>query len=616
MENTVKTIFEEYRTGNNFKNSIGPKGIREQTIINERFYVGDQWHGAKCGNERPLVRHNIIKRIGEYKMAIVSAAPITVAYSADGVPNTINSNEKLEKMRDEQAGIAQDIEAQPDAVMSDTAEIDEINSVMSALSDYFNVTAERVKFNELKEQALRNAYISGTGIIYTYWDGNVRTGLYADEGKQTAIKGDIRCEILDVENVTFGDPNQDDVQEQPYIIIAQRKSVAELKREAKRNRRPKDEINSIKSDNDYSGMSGQRAETEPENSKKAVVLTKLWKDYNEDGTDYTIKAIRVTENAIIRNEWDLGLSNYPIAKMSWERRRSSIYGDSEITYLIPNQIAINRTLTSQVWAGIVYGMPIMVKDADVITGPVTNMPGQIIDVNCGGQGVGGAIDYLTPPAFNGQLDNLIQSLINITMSQAGANDAALGNMRPDNMSAIVAIREAATMPMQAIQNRFYQMCEDIARIWADFWVNMYGSRQLKIVDRRGTWYLPFDAEKYKDLMISVKVDVGAATLWGEAQVISTLDNLLAAGIITAQQYFDRLPKGLIPDITGLKRDLNEAANAIPPTAPTDTQTANNQTPNINNILASLTEEERVAFEALPPEEQQAMLNNALGGAGV
>ena len=58
-------IFEEYEQGTNYKNSLGNKGISEQSKMNERFYSGDQWHGAKCGSERPLVRQNIIKRIGD-----------------------------------------------------------------------------------------------------------------------------------------------------------------------------------------------------------------------------------------------------------------------------------------------------------------------------------------------------------------------------------------------------------------------------------------------------------------------------------------------------------------------------------------------------------------------
>lgn len=582
MNKTPKSVFSEYLVGNSYKNGLGDKGIGEQSKINERFYVGDQWYGANCGNERPLVRHNIIKRIGEYKTSVVGANPIAVNFSAEGVQNIITEN-------DQNKMALVDME-------NEVPDEKEINLIMSVLSDYFNVTAERVKFDEIKERALKNAYISGTCIIYTYWDESVATGLFADAERKQSIKGDIRCEVLDIENVIFGDPNNDNVQEQPYIIIAQRKSIADLKKEAKENGIPLYEIENIKGDKDFSACAGQRAQSEPENAQKAVVLTKLFKDKNENGI-VTVKAVRVTENAYIRKEWDLGLSNYPIAKMSWERRRSSIYGDSEITYLIPNQIAINRALTAAVWSMIVYGMPIMIKDADVINGSVTNMPGQIIDVNCGGNGVSGAISYLTPPAFSGQFDNLIHSLISNTLSQSGANDAALGNVRPDNLSAIIAVREAATMPLQTVQNRFYQLCEDVARIWLDFWINKYGKRKLKIVDTKGVWYLPFDSNKYRDLIVSVKVDVGASTLWGEAQVVNTLDSLLTNGIITKKQYFERLPKGVIPNVSGLIDDLE--------------RNVEESEFDLDKVISALSQEELDAFNKLTEEEQRQMINNAL-----
>jgi hypothetical protein len=63
-------IFEEYEQGMDYKASLGNRGIADQSKMNERFYVGDQWHGVQAGNSRPLVRRNIIKRIGEYKIWI------------------------------------------------------------------------------------------------------------------------------------------------------------------------------------------------------------------------------------------------------------------------------------------------------------------------------------------------------------------------------------------------------------------------------------------------------------------------------------------------------------------------------------------------------------------
>lgn len=71
--NLPDSLFREYRAGLRYKNALGGRGMAEQNRINGRFYIGDQWHGARCGESRPLVRHNIIKRIADYKMAVVGA---------------------------------------------------------------------------------------------------------------------------------------------------------------------------------------------------------------------------------------------------------------------------------------------------------------------------------------------------------------------------------------------------------------------------------------------------------------------------------------------------------------------------------------------------------------
>ena len=591
-------IFAEYEAGRTFKSGLGRKGLYEQGKINERFYIGDQWHGARCGNDRPLVRHNVIKRIGDYKMAVVASNPVTVNYSVEGVPNTVGISDRA---RDERDAFAQG-QISPQETMGLPPE-EELAVTMTALSDYFKTTAERVKFDDLKEQALRNAYVSGTGVLYTYWDDKIRTGLYADESGTTPIQGDIACEVLDIENVYFGDPNLYDVQAQPYIIIAQRKSVADLQREARRNGRSEAEIDAIKPDRDTGYMAGDMAEDEPEDSRKATVLTKFWKEWAKDGT-CKIMASVAARGATIRYRWDTKLRLYPLAVFRWERRRNCAYGESEITYLIPNQIAINRMLTASVWAVMMLGMPLTLVNGDVVNQPITNDPGQIIKINGTSEDMLNAVRYVNPPNFAPAFDNNIASLISNTLTQSGANDAALGDVRPDNTSAIVAVREAATMPMQTVQNRFYSFVEDVARVWAEMWVTMYGRRSLKIEDENGVWYMPFDGEKYRDLLISVKVDVGASTLWSEIQSVNTLDNLLASQIITPKQYLERLPKGSVPNLSGLIREMQEAQRAQEEAA---MQAPEQQGIDVQSIIDGLPPEYRQAFDSVPPEQQAAML---------
>jgi hypothetical protein len=601
--NNPAQIFKEYRDGTQFKSGLGMRGLYEQSKMNERYFIGDQWYGVNCGNDRPLIRHNVIKRIGEYKMSVVGSSPITVSYSADGFPNTLGLKEAIRPIRD---GIAQGNEAYIEQMMAMSADVipsnEEVTLIMSALSDYFRVTAERVKFNDKCEQALRNAFISGTGIIYTYWDDKVKTGLYADENRTTPIVGDIGCEVLDVENVYFGDPNLTDIQSQPYILVAQRKSVAELKREAKHNRRPQYEIDQIKPDNETGYEAGQISENEPSESKKATVITKFWKEWDDDGSDYTLKAIKVCENAVIRPEWDVGIRLYPFASFLWERRRNCAYGESEITYLIPNQIAINRMMTASVWAVMMMGMPMLVVNSDVVdAGSLTNDPGQIISVNGGYEDVHGAMSYLNPPNFSPSFIQNVNTIIGNTLQQSGANDAALGDMRPENTSAIAMLREAATMPLQQTKNRYYSFIEDIARIWAEFWIMKYGKRSIKVEDDTGTWYLPFDGERYRDLLISTRIDVGASGLWSEAQSTITLGNLLDRQIITPIQYLQRLPKGIIPQLEKLIRELQTAAGGEMDGGAIDIET----------LISALPPDLQDTYNNLDPETAQAVVQQAV-----
>lgn len=549
-----KEIFAEYRKGTDYKASIGEKGIFEQSKINERFYVGDQWYGAKCGNDRPLVRRNIIKRIADYKLSSITSAPIAVNYSADGVSDNSGTKELEEHYR-------QDIKNGADFVgETDEAEISVITSV---LSDYFRTTAERVKFDSKKEKALRNAYISGTGIAYTYWDSQIETGLYADVAKNQAIKGDIAFEIISVENVVFGDPNCESVQKQPFIIISQRIDCDEVRREAKRNRVSAEDIENIIPDNadSYEVNAGTRGEQEPTDSNRVTVLTKFYKEWDKDGEKYRVMCVRVCEKTYVRKPWDTGLKRYPIAKMCWTNRHSSAYGDSEITYQIPNQIAINRATSAEIWAIMTAGMPKTVVNGDTVSDPLTNNPGEIIKVYGTNEDVAGAIRHVSPPTFSGQLINALNDLANNTLSDNGANDAALGNIKPDNASAIIQMREASLQPMQLYQNAFYDFIEDIARIWVDFWLHLYGERRLRIEDKDGVYYLPFNPARYENLTLTARIDVGSSPIWNIPTTVSMLDALYGNQIINKIQYLERMPDGIIPNKTGLLREVREEIKA-------------------------------------------------------
>ena len=515
----------EYRQAVDYKRQLGSRGLYEQTRINERFFCGDQWYGVNCGDSRPLVRYNVIKRIGDYKMAVVGAQPVSVRFSAEGVPVTALSQELVEGYR---SALRQG--QTPDALPADAA----AQAMAQALTDYFATTAHRLKLEDLKQRVLRNAYVSGTGVLYTYWDDRIRTGLYADEARTAPLCGDIAAEVLDVEQVYMGDPSVEDLQQQPYLIVAQRRPVAEIQRLAKANgcRRCGD----IRSEDGH-----------------ATLLTRFWKEWDENG-DAVVKGMQVCGTVMVREPWDLGVKLYPLSVFRWEEKRHQCYGESEIPFLIPNQIAINRTISAGVWA-VMMGMPMMLVNGDVVSGPITNDPGQIIPVYGSGEEVRDAVRYVDPPAFSAQLDQNVQGLIRDTMAQAGVSTALLGDVEPHNTSAIIAVREASLMPLTMLQNRFYSFIEEVAHIWAEFWMAMYGTRGLKIAEEQGTWYMPFDGAACRDLLLSIHAEVGGGDTYSDSRTVEMLDNLYTHGILTAKQYLSRLPGGLVPQMESLLREM-------------------------------------------------------------
>ena len=141
----------------------------------------------------------------------------------------------------------------------------------------------------------------------------------------------------------------------------------------------------------------------------------------------------------------------------------------------------------------------------------------------------------------------INELIKNTLIQSGANEVALGDSKAENATALQFMQSAATLPLKLLKKRFYGFIEEITRIWADFWVTHYGIRKIKLTNGKTTYFMEFDAARYKNLYLTAKTQVLDKTEFSLSDTMSALDNLLDKGIIDKKQYLERLPKGLISD---------------------------------------------------------------------
>ncbi len=166
-----------------------------------------------------------------------------------------------------------------------------------------------------------------------------------------------------------------------------------------------------------------------------------------------------------------------------------------------------------------------------------------------GGDVNGAARIIDPAHVSPQIAQFIDTALSYTQTLLGATPAALGDVRPDNTSAIIALQKASAIPNELTRANLYQAVEDLGRIYIDFMRANYGERY--IADGDGTRL--FDFESLSGLDLSLKLDVGASAYWSEIASMNTLDNLLLHGKIDFADYLERVPDGYIPG----KRELLE-----------------------------------------------------------
>ena len=596
-------VFQEYKDARSYKNGIGSNGLYEQAKKNERFMLGDQWNGADIG-DIPKVVMNVIKQIGDFKVSNIISNPITAIYEFDGVPTYLEAQRTpdIEQLSQTMRGVMK-----PQELEEEISFEAEHNAVSTALTSHFRSIWERCKMDKLNQTGVRKAYVHCAYVLYSYFNPHLKTGLYADESRKTSVKGDIETEILNIANVYFGEPSECDVQKQPWIIISQRKALKDIKREMGNNNRPKADIESVKADKENNDVGNYNHESD---SKKeyCTLLTRFWREGE------TVMAMQSVENVIVKEAWDTGISQYPFALFVWDETDNCIYGHSEITELIPNQVAINRMLSLEILSEMMMGMPKIIYDSTAISQEITNDPGQIIAVENSGD-VRNAFYYVNPAQISPNWNRVQQALIDNTKSISGATAVALGDVRPENTSAIVALREAANQPLQPILNRYYYFVEDVARIWGEMVLKKYGKRTLRVTSGGKVSYIPFDADKYKDMMLTAHIEVGPSTLWATSTVISTLDNLLQLQAIDIVQFLERVPEGIIPKKQELINEIraNREAQAAQQQAMMQEQAMAQQqaTQEVNPqaLLEGLTEEQLAVVQ-----EHPEMLENVMSGA--
>ena len=500
-----REIWAEYEKGSNYNSSIN---LYETVQQCEDFYVGDQWKGCEgIDLDKPVM--NILKRVVSFFIASIVSDDIGIHMETfDGA--------------------------------------EQHKAVLDMLDDELGKILENARLRQHFRTLLRNAAVDGDGCLHYWFDPEAETGRPAGGIEPTG--GAIKAEVLENYNVFFGNPQSQEVQGQPYIIVRYRRLLGEAKEIARANGAA--DWDSIQPD------SGEEGVNTDQEQGKVTVLRKYWK---EEGT---VRFTEVCKQCVLRPEADTGYKLYPLVWMPWEAVKNQYHGQSAIKCMIPNQIFINKLYAMAMRHVQMCAFPKVVYNRAMLPGGWTNRVGEAIPSNgdpnmAVGQGI-------RLPDMSAQVLQMISQVAQDTRDTLGASDASLGNIKPDNTSAIIATQKATAMPLELQRMSFYDIVEESVRIWLEMMRCNYGLRYVMMEQPApevpgiaafklgGPVAEPvkrpvlFDFGQLGELQLQLNVEIGAASYWSELMQVQTIDGLFANGILSDPEvYLESIPDGYI-----------------------------------------------------------------------
>lgn len=496
IRKTPQDIYKEYTDDKSYKEGLG---LFDNVKRNNNFYHGKQWEGLNAPSlEKPVF--NVVKPSVNYLTSMLVTDDI-------GIKCELNKGEDphLESILQKEVGY-----------------IFEQNNVGYQNRDSITACA-----------------IDGDTIRYHYWDESIRTGY--------AYTGGIRSERIDNTSIVFGNRSTNDIQSQPWLILLIPMQTAQVRELAKAN--GVTDLDSIRPDDEL--QNNYNSEHTQDESKTTTVMLKFWK---ENGVVHYLKT---TATTLIQKETKTRMQLYPISYFSWERVKHCCHGTSPVTAIIPNQIYINKVMALAMEYNKRMAFPKVIYDKGKLQGGWNNDVTKAIGVS--GNPRDAVFDVFSAAPVNNQALELIESTITKTKDSLGVYDAALGNAKPDNTSAIVALQRASSQPLELQRMDFYKFIEDSVRILIDMMGAYYGIRQVEILDNEtgNTIRGVFNFNRLQQANINLTVEIGQATYWSELAQMQTLDNLLSQQIIDVELYLEFMPDGYIPGKDEIVKKIKE-----------------------------------------------------------
>jgi len=482
-------VWALYQQGQDF---MRMKNMYTQTDLNFRMFNGNQNEGLKVEGIEPI-QLNYIKPIVRYKVGVAIEYLWAIVYSS---ANTENRE------------------------FQGTSE-----KVCGLLNKKVAKVWEREYFDKKIQKICKNAAINGECVCYMEYNKKRLTP---------------KLKVLSKVDVYYGNENNDEIEEQPYILIKQRVSVIEARKIAKENNVVEEQMELICGDGETFEESGEDAKLEKDDM--VTIVTKL---YKKDGKVYMSKATRYVE---IKKETNTGLSLYPVFHLIWEEKEGSARGTGEVEPLIPNQLEVNKTLMRRALVAKLTAYPTKAVAIEKVANPKDiNKVGGIIKIKgTDVQDVNKIFANVTPAHMSPDVQALMNDLITISRELANASDVASGSLNNSTLQnasgrAILAVQQAAQQPLKEQIGNIKYFIECFARIYLDH-IKTYNIEGIQLEEEiigqngeKNTILIPVEGSILEQLQADVKVDITPKGAYDKFAQEQSLENMLQAGYFNVQR---------------------------------------------------------------------------------